>query len=57
MKSSINLALRKIKNAFPIMVIKLLPGLFQGYHRKQGGGSSGDLLLLDQEQLNEADHV
>ena len=28
-----------------------------GYHQQQGGGWSGDLLLIDQEKLNDAEHV
>jgi len=35
---------------------KMLLGIFLGYDQQEGGGWSGDLLLLDWEELEHADH-
>ena len=34
---------------------KLLPGIFVGYHQRSGGGWTGDLLVIDQEEIDTAD--
>ena len=36
---------------------KVLPGIFLGYEQKAGGGWSGDLWVVDSEELETAEHV
>ena len=35
---------------------KLLSGIFLGYEQQEGGGWSGDLLVLDWEEIEQAEH-
>ena len=39
------------------MGARMLPGIFVGYHQHAGGGWSGDLLVVDPEELATAEHV
>ena len=36
---------------------KTLPGIFFGYHQKKGGKYSGDVYIVDWEQMAEADYI
>ena len=36
--------------------VKMLPGLFLGYEQQAGGGWSGDLWIVDQEEIAKAEH-
>ena len=34
----------------------MLPGIFLGYEQQAGGGWSGDLWIVDQEEISKAEH-
>ena len=36
---------------------KVLSGIFLGYEEQEGGGWSGDLLILDWEEIENAEHI